>query len=139
MNAFAQTPESVHVFTLQEWAIVIGIITTGVGALYAVWKVVVRPLLVRAHRRLSEEVLKKELTDLEHATRAVQSLGRLQAELIGQVHELDAHVEKIPVLQSLVDRNGKTLERIEGTLDRLNDHIISLSAREGGRRRYDPK
>jgi hypothetical protein len=126
-------------FTLAEWALIVGIITTSVGAVYAVWKVVLRPMLVAANRRFSEEAFKKELNDLEHATKAVQSLGRLQAELIIQVEKMDEGVDKIPVLEKLIEANGETLERIEGTLVRLNEHIINLNAREGGRRRYDPK
>lgn len=136
MNAPSLGPDD---FDLSDWALLVGIVTTVFGGLYASWKAVLRPLLVVAHRKLSESSLQRELHDLDHASRAVQTLGRLQAELIMQVAEIEPKVERIPLIEQALEHNSKTLERIEEGVSTLQKQIVNLSGREGGRRKYDPE
>lgn len=127
MNAPAPDPER---FTLAEWALLVGMVTTVVGALYAIWRIVLKPFLIFSARRLGKAAFRNEIDQIEHAAQAVVALGRLQATMITQIEELYEKVEGVPVLIALSKRNEEALGRIE--------HALLADRREGGRRRNDP-
>lgn len=87
----------------------VGIVTTVTGAFYALWKIILMPVL----RAIALRLLKHEVGAIEQNGHAV---ARMWNEQLAQ---------------------RQTLERIETNMGELRDMVIELFGQAGGRRKFD--
>jgi hypothetical protein len=110
------TPPQTPRFSIAEWGILVGIVTAVTSALYAGWRVIAMPVL----RAVARQVLKSELSAIDHTGEAVKTLTRQYAELFGALDDVKQDVKA-----------GRDEQR------ELRDLIIEVLGKEPGRRRYD--
>lgn len=115
----APTPDP-HRFSLEDWGILVGIVSAVTAALYATWRIVLIPL----QQVLAHYILRSELTVLRYNSEAVQTLARQYAELYGGLSEVRVDMER-----GFAEQKGEARE--------LRDLIIEVLGREPGRRKYD--
>lgn len=127
-------PPPLRDYSLQEWGILLGIITTVVAAIYGLWRKAIRPFLIWSHRMFSEASLRAELDDIKHHKHSVQVLGRQMAEVVIRLDALETACQPIPILHERVAAMHSAQERIEAALENVNQSLVELASR---RRRYD--
>lgn len=96
-------------FSLADWGILVGIVTTLTGGLYALWRVVGLPVV----RAFARKVLKGEMDQLAHNATAITNIWSAQLALQTTVDDMKPKVDRIPVIEELLvqvianDRRGK--------------------------------
>lgn len=110
------TPPPAADLTLSDWGIIVAILATVAAGMVWLWKAVVRRFLLWSHRVFSDATLRAELEDIRDSKRAVQTLGRQCAQMMGDIGEMQPAVKLIPVIDERSKATVATMERIEQML-----------------------
>lgn len=110
------TPPPAADLSLSDWGIVVAILATVATGMVWLWKVVVRRGLLWAHRVASDATLRAELEDIRDGKRAIQTLGRQCAQMMGDIEDMQPAVKLIPVIDERSKATVASMERIEQML-----------------------